>query len=157
MNNEAAVAVATRLETLMPPLGDLVEEMSRAEASRQPDDLGPVVTVPAVYVQIVTSAFKAERLERQQAAMIAKIESAARKPKAAMSEDEMTALAIHLAAEARTLSFAPLEGVAALWHAVGIFALASLPADQVLDQMDDMHGMIRDDVAKAIGSGATKQ
>lgn len=154
---EASLAVASHLEALLPPLGDLVEEMARAEASSQPGGLGPVVTVPAVYVRIVTTAYRAELLARQSEAMQAKIEKAEQKPGALLNDEAFNALAVRLANEAVGLSFVPLEGASALWKAAAMVAMVHTPSGVALQALDQMHAVTRADVARALGEGATKQ
>ena len=150
-----ALAVANHIETLLPSIDDIARLLVEAESV--PQGLGPTVTLPAVYVRIVTSAFRAEILSRENQAMQAKLDRASRKPKAAMSDEQATELAVHLAGEAVDLSHDPLEGVAALWRASAIIAVSRLPGGGLLQDFDAVYAAVREDVADAVGSRATKQ
>nr|WP_086491244.1 hypothetical protein [Novosphingobium panipatense] len=147
---ETALAVARHIETLLPPLSAVTSDLD-------PADLGPVASIPAVYVRIVTSALKAEVLSRDNEAMQAKLDRASRKPKAPITDEAATELAIHLASEAIDLSHDPLEGVAALWRASAIIAVSRLPGGGLLRDFDAVYAAIREDVAEAIGARSTKQ
>ncbi|NML88722.1 hypothetical protein HHL26_06530 [Sphingobium sp. TB-6] len=150
-----AVAVARHVETLLPPLPEF---LSAPDAASLPGaGLGPSVTVPAIYLHIIIKAFEGETLERQRKEMEDKIDSAALKPKSELDDDQITALAVHLAADAHRRSFEPQEAAMSLWKAAATIAVAHMPADTALNALDGIHAMTRADVAQAIGMGATKQ
>ncbi|MEE4452894.1 hypothetical protein [Novosphingobium resinovorum] len=152
---ESALAVAKHIETLLPSVAELTAALPSAEGRL--GDLGPTVTLPAVYVRIVTEALHAEVLSRENAAARARIARAEQKPDASLGEEEFDALAVHLANEAVALSFLPLEGASALWKAAAMVAMVHTPSGVALHALDEMHAVTRADVAQALGMGATKQ
>lgn len=155
MTNPMALAVARHLETLLPSVDELALRLSAPLDEGQ--DLGPTVTLPAVYIRIVTAAFQAEVLEKARAAMQAVIDEAGGRPAAPLSDEQFNQLSLHLIKEANAGSHESLEGAAALWNAASTMALAHLPTDKVLTALDQMHAITRADVAQAIGVGVTKQ
>lgn len=154
-----AIAVARHVETLLPPLDHMLGHLEAAEHGLT-EGLGPTVTIPAVYLRIIIAALEGETLERQRKEMQVVIDRAARKPQAPMSDDDMTALSIHLAAEAEAMSHDPIEGASSLWKAAALIVVAHMQAmrpDDLLNALDGIHAMTRADVAQAVGAGATKQ
>lgn len=151
-----AIAVARHVETLLPPLDHMLGHLEAAEHGLT-EGLGPTVTIPAVYLHIIIPAFEAEVLARGRKEMQAVIEEAERKPRASMNDEQITALAAHLATEAHQRSFEPIEAAMSLWKAAATIAVAHMPADTALSALDGIHAMTRADVAQAIGMGATKQ
>lgn len=147
-----ARAVARHVETLLPPL-------PAVDAAPLPTDgdLGPNVTVPAVYLHIIIAAFESGTLEAQRKEMEAVIATAQRKPKSEMDEDQITAGAVYLATEADAITFDPTEAAMCLWKAAATIAVARFPPENALSALDGIHAMTRADVAQAIGMGATKQ
>lgn len=152
---DPALAIAKHIEALLPPVDEIADAL--AIANGEVGELGPTVTLPAVYVRILATAYRAELLEREHQAMRAKIARAEEKPGIALDDDQFNALSVRLANEALALSFLPLEGASALWKAAATIAMAHVPTGAVLGALDHMHAMARADVAAAIGLGATKQ
>ena len=148
-----AVDVATYVETLIPPIADVVI----IDSARAPDDLAPYATLPAIYIHIIIQGFRAEVLSRRNDQMKAIVAKSELKPKAEMTDKEAEALSVHLATEARNRAFTELEGACALWKAAAIMAMANMPKETVLSALDGIHAMTRADVAQAVGMGATKQ
>ncbi|CCW15781.1 hypothetical protein EBBID32_1090 [Sphingobium indicum BiD32] len=148
-----AFDVAAYVETLLPPIADIMQ----TDSARAPDDLAPYVTLPVIYVHIIIQGFRSEVLRRQHDQMKATIAKGELKPKAEMTEDETEAVAVHLATEANDRTFAPIEGACALWKAAAIMAVAHMPKETVLSALDGIHAMTRADVVQAVGIGATKQ
>lgn len=155
MSDDTALAVAAHLESLLPSADDLAAHLSAPIGPGR--DMGPTVTLPAVYVRIVTTAFRAAILEQRHAAMRAVIDDDRLKPAAALTDEQFTQLSLHLIKQANAGSHEPIEGAAALWNAASIMALAHMPSEAVLSALDQMHAITRADVAQAIGVGATKQ
>jgi len=154
-----AVAIARHVESLLPPIDHMLGHLEAAEHGLT-EGLGPAVTIPAIYLHIIIQAWEAETLERQRKEMQDVIDNASRKPAAPMSDDDFTALSIHLAKEARAMSHDPMEGASSLWKAAAIIAVTQMQAmqpDDLLNALDGIHAMTRADVAQAIGKGATKQ
>ena len=147
------IDVAAYVETLLPP----ISEVMQVESGRADDDLSPYVPLPAIYVHIIIQGLRTEILSQQRAEMEAKIAKAEMKPKSEMADDEAEALSVHLATEATSRSFSPIEGATSLWKAAAIIAVAHMPLDNALSALDGIHAMTRAGVAQAIGTGATKQ
>lgn len=152
---DPAVAVANHIDALLPPVDEIADALAIAQGMT--GALGPEVTLPAVYVRIVTTAYRAELLARQAEAMQAKIDKAEQKPAGLLNDEDFNALAVRLANDAVGLSFVPLEGASALWKAAAMVAMVHLPSATVISALDHMHALSRADVAQALGKGATKQ
>ncbi|MAN12141.1 MAG: hypothetical protein CMN63_06975 [Sphingobium sp.] len=147
------IDVAAYVETLLPP----ISEVMQIDSNKAVDDLSPFVPLPAIYVHIIIQGLRAELLGQQHAAMEAAIAKAEMKPKVEMTADKAEALSILLATEATSRSFNPIEGATALWKAAAVVAVAHMPPSNALSALDDVHAMVRADVAQAIGAGVTKQ
>ncbi|PZU56384.1 MAG: hypothetical protein DI547_16685 [Sphingobium sp.] len=146
----SAVAVARHVKTLLPPLKDIDAIWAVTEMGQ---GLGPEMTVPAVYLHIIISAFEAEVLAHQRKAM----EDVLLKPQTSMDDEQITELAIHLANEAHNRSFEAREAAMALWKGAASIAIANMPHATVLAALDGIHAITRADVADVIGAGATRQ
>ena len=148
-NHEAAAqAVAEHIEGLLPPLQTVAE-------IEDPGDLGPSVSVPAIYLHIILQAYRGERLGRHIEKMEATIARA--KPVTDLTDDEYDALSVYLATEADARCARPIEAATALWKAAATIAVCHMPKETILTALDGIHAMTRADVAQAVGMGATKQ
>lgn len=147
-----ARAVARHVETLLPPIQTVDAALLTAGAN-----LGPEVTVPAVYLHIIIAAFEAEALATERKGMEATIAAVGRKPKSAMDDEQISAGAVHLATEADAITSDPTEAAMCLWKAAATIAVVHFPPENALSALDGIHAMTRADVAQAIGMGVTKQ
>lgn len=148
------MAVAMHVQSMLPPLPSMDAALRAAEKWKA-GDMRPEVTLPAVWVQIIVSAYQAEVLTRQRKAIEAKL--LLKRPIAAMSDDDMDELAVEMANETARRTFQPAEAAGVLYRAATIIAVAHIPPERALKAIDEMAAIARADVAEAIGHGATKQ
>lgn len=149
---DGAMAVASHVQSLLPPLPSIEVALRTAEQWKT-GDMGPDVILPALWVQIIASAYQAEILTRQREALEAKLS----RPLEPMTDDVMDEVAVDMANLAAKRTFQPSEAAGVLYRAATIIAVAHIPPERALKAIDEMAAIARADVADAIGHGATKQ
>ncbi|QUT04820.1 hypothetical protein KFK14_17540 [Sphingobium phenoxybenzoativorans] len=148
------MAVAKHLNTMLAPLPSLDAALRAAEEWKR-GDMGPEITVPQIWIRIVTAAFEAQVLGRRNRELNAKL--GLDRPQAPMDDELMDDVAADLANVAAQRTFQPSEAAGVLYRAATIIAVAHIPPERALKALDEMAAIVRADVALAIGHGATKQ